>query len=181
METIDSTTSTEPPKPIRLWLVDDNDWLRNKFAELLAMNEGIECTRSFGSATAALSALASKAGPDVLLLDIQMGQECGLDAVRPIRSLSRSTRVLMLTTFYNSDAKARALNDGASDLLLKHYPLERIVESIRQASSTPEPRVQRRRACDQAVSAEAMASLPTDSAGKPRFKLWLDRIRGIWN
>ena len=181
MKTKESTTpaaaATEPTKPIRLWLVDDNDWLRNKFAELLGVNEGIECTRSFGSATAALSALASKAGPDVLLLDIQMGQECGLDAVRPIRSLSHSTRVLMLTTFYDSDAKARALNDGASGLLLKHYPLERILESIRQASSLPEPLVRRRRACDQAGAAGLSDSLPE----KPRFKLWLDRIRGIWN
>ena len=76
--------------PIRLWLVDDNDRLRNTVAELLTRIQGIECARSFSSATALLSALASKAGPDVILLDIQMGNENGLDAVRPIKSLSRS-------------------------------------------------------------------------------------------
>ena len=176
METKESTipaAANAPAKPIRLWLVDDNDWLRNKFAELLGVNEGIECTRSFGSATAAVSALASKAGPDVLLLDIQMGQECGLDAVRPIRSLSRSTRVLMLTTFYDSNAKARALNDGASGLLLKYYPLERIVESIRQASAMPEPLIRRRQSC-------ATTAIPT-TLDQPRIKLWLNRLCSIWN
>src|SRR5690242_15207372 len=91
-----------PTPPIRLWLVDDNEELRQMLAELLAANRGIECTHSFGSANAALSALASKAGPDVILLDINMGQENGLDAVRPIRSLSRSTRVFMFTTFFDA-------------------------------------------------------------------------------
>ena len=118
--------------PIRLWLVDDNDRLRNTVAELLARIEGIECDRSFSSATAALSALASKTGPDVILLDIQMGSENGLDAVRPIKSLSRNTRVFMFTTLADEYAKVRARENGASGFLLKRYPIEEIVQTIRK-------------------------------------------------
>lgn len=123
--------------PIRVWLVDDNQMLRDTFKELLAAFQEIECTGGFPSASAALSALASRTGPDVVLLDVQMGNENGLDAIRPIRSLSRSTRVLMLTTFYDRDWHSRAVEDGASGFLLKRYAVEQIVESIRRANSEP--------------------------------------------
>jgi CheY-like chemotaxis protein len=122
---------TETP-PIRLWLVDDNDRIRNTVAELLARIQGVECARSFSSATAALSALASKVGPDVILLDIQMGEENGLDALRPIKSLARNTRVFMFTTLADDQAKTRARENGASGFLLKRCPIEEIVSTIRQ-------------------------------------------------
>ncbi len=80
--------------PIRLWLVDDNVSLRNTVAELLARERAVECTRSFSSATALLSALASKIGPDVILLDIQMGDENGLafcSSAVPSRKLSKAS------------------------------------------------------------------------------------------
>jgi len=118
--------------PLRLWLVDDNDRLRNTVAELLARSQGVECTRSFSSATAALSALASRTGPDVILLDIQMGDENGLDAVRPIKSLSRDTRVFMFTTLSDQLSRQRAMENGASGFLLKRCPIDEIVETIRK-------------------------------------------------
>jgi DNA-binding NarL/FixJ family response regulator len=179
--TLSTPAASEPETtPIRLWLVDDNERIRNMLAELLAKNDGIECTCSFGSASAALSALASKAGPDVVLLDINMGQENGLDAVRPIRSLSRSTRVLMFTTFFDSQAKSRALEDGASGFLLKHYPLDQILQSIRQARLNPEPpRNRRRSSCFDSNT----SSPSSQSSGKDGLagKSWRERIRNIWN
>jgi DNA-binding NarL/FixJ family response regulator len=122
--------------PIHLWLVDDNKTLRESLAELLERRQ-FKCTGSFASANAALSALASKIGPDVILLDIQMGQENGLDAVRPIKSLSRSTRVIMLTTFYDRESHSRAMHDGASGFLLKRYPVEEIMDYIQRARREP--------------------------------------------
>jgi len=131
--------------PIRLWLVDDNDRMRATLAELLGRCDGIECTAAFSSPNALLSALASKIGPDVILLDIQMGDQNGLDAIRPIKSLSRSTRVLMLTTFFDDHAHSRAMADGASGFLLKRYPVEEILNSIRQAWKQPSPHPKRTR------------------------------------
>jgi len=73
---------------VRVWLVDDNDQLRTLIAEVLGRQGGIECARQFSSPDALLSELASKSGPDVILLDVQMGDRNGLDAVRPIKSLT---------------------------------------------------------------------------------------------
>jgi len=134
---------------VRVWLVDDNDGLRTMVAELLTYlgEGGIECARHFSSPDALLSALASKPGPDVILLDVQMGERNGLDAVRPIKSLTRSTRVLMFTTSDNHDWRERALCEGASDYLLKTDRMEHVVARIRNPAGDPAPGlVARRRA-----------------------------------
>src|ERR1035441_3994822 len=60
------------PAPVKVWLVDDDDTFRRLLAELLVQQQGIDCPRQFDSPDAVLSARASKAGPDVLLLDIHM-------------------------------------------------------------------------------------------------------------
>jgi CheY-like chemotaxis protein len=138
-----SLTATSP---IRIWLVDDDDRLRSIVAEWLKRFEGIECTGDFNSPNAVLSALASKQGPDVILLDVQMGELSGLDAVRPIRSLSRSTRVVMFTSSFDGERRQRALDDGASDFLLKFNPLEEVVARIRELAREPAPVMRRRRA-----------------------------------
>lgn len=124
---------------VRVWLVDDNDQLRELVAEILGRQDGIECARHFSSPDALLSELASKPGPDVILLDVQMGDRNGLDAVRPIKSLTRSTRVLMYTTCYNPEWRERALNAGASDYLLKSYAVECVAARIRCPANDPAP------------------------------------------
>jgi DNA-binding NarL/FixJ family response regulator len=130
---------------VRVWLVDDNDQLRLLVAEMLDQLGGIECARHFSSPDELLSTLASKPGPDVILLDVQMGDRNGLDAVRPIKSLTRSTRVLMFTTCYNRAWRERALVDGASDYLLKSETMERVAARIRSSAEDPAPCFSRRR------------------------------------
>ena len=124
---------------VRVWLVDDNDQIRTMVAELLSLQGGIECARHFSSPDALLSELASKPGPDVILLDVQMGERNGLDAVRPIKSLTRSTHVMMFTTCYNKVWRERALEDGASDYLLKSSPMENVAARIRCPANDPNP------------------------------------------
>jgi DNA-binding NarL/FixJ family response regulator len=125
--------------PINVWLVDDSRWLRCALKELLATFEGVRCTADFHSPNAVLSALASQSGPDVILLDIQMGEACGLDAIRSIKALSRHTQVLMFTTCFNTELKRRAFANGASGFLLKHLPVEKILDAIRHSIRHPVP------------------------------------------
>lgn len=185
---------TKESQPIRLWLVDDNDRLRNTVAELLARTQGVECTRSFSSATELLSALASKVGPDVILLDIQMGEENGLDAVRPIKSLARDTRVFMFTTMDDHKWRKRALEDGASGFLLKRCPIEEIVETIRKPcesgeQTTPRRRRQNRKTEHVKLSHErrandlgaASAVRPSEGKRSDVFNRCLRILRDFWN
>jgi DNA-binding NarL/FixJ family response regulator len=129
--TVTANTNPAPASgPVQVWLVDDNDDLRGLIAESLERHGGIVCKRQFGSPDAVMSTLASRIGPDVILLDVQMGAQNGLEAIPTIKSLSPSTRVLMLTSFYNDDWHRQAIDSGASGFLLKTDPLERLAGSI---------------------------------------------------
>ena len=138
------TVGNPPAPPINLWVVDDNRRIRDTLMELFERCQGIHCTASFHSPNALLSALASKVGPDVILLDMNLGEHNGIDAIRPIKSLSPATQVLMFTTFFDAECKTRALTSGASAFLLKSFPLEKIIDSIREARCKPVPHLKKR-------------------------------------
>lgn len=170
-----------PQPPLNLWLVDDNRSIRTALKGLLERCDGISCTADFPSPNAVLSALASKTGPDVILLDINMGNACGLDAIRPIKSLSRSTQVLMFTTFFDSEAQTRAFSAGASGFLLKSFSIEQILASIHQAKRNPTPHLKRSRA-KKPSAVNPTHSAPADSRKHSRwFKQCLDVLRNRQN
>lgn len=165
-----AATPKTSSKPIKVWLVDDNQSLRRTLADIFDTCDGLNCTATFHSPNAALSALASKPGPDVILLDIQMGEACGLDAIRPIKALSRSTQVLMLTTFFDSKDKKRALTDGASGFLLKSFPIQQILDSIQEASRNPVPHLKRSRVQKRVAGGDEAANPPRRQS---RHRPWL--------
>lgn len=174
----------QPSTPnVSVWLVDDNDRFRTLVAEMLGRRDGIQCARQFSSPDALLSALASKPGPDVILLDVQMGDRNGLDAVRPIKSLARSTRVLMYTTCYDQEWRERALNDGASDYLLKTDPVDKVVERIRCPAGDPNrnayPRHRAKRA-PESTTPKLHASAITNESVRSLSRT-LKMLRSLWN
>ena len=167
------------PAPIKVWLVDDDDSYRSLLAGLLVGQPGIACPRQFNSPDAVLSTLASKSGPDVLLLDVHMRERNGLDAIRPIKSLARSTRVLMLTTFYDSHCHSRALEEGASGFLLKSAEVRQLAEHIRKLDP-PGPGGPRRCRKRRPVPAAAPASSsPSTSSSRSRWWGRLPWISGL--
>lgn len=117
----------------RVWLVDDNAAFRSLLANLLDAEVDFKCERQFSSPPALLEALSHETAPDIILLDIQMGEHNGLDAIRPIKALARDTHVLMLTTFAGPDACERAFREGASDFIRKSWSLPEIASHMRQA------------------------------------------------
>ncbi len=163
-----SSSSNDSSSPVKVWLVDDNAEIRQVLAEALDSFKDIRCERHFSGPDALLSELASKPGPDVILLDVQMGDRNGLDAVRPIKSLTRSTRVLMFTTCFNSKWREQALSDGASDYLLKSCALHHMAERIRCSAHDPAPgtypRRRIKRSAEKPESVIAAKTLP----GKPK-------------
>ena len=165
---------------VKVWLVDDNARFRELVADILNGMSGIQCVRHFSSPTALLSTLASKTGPDVILLDVQMGNENGLDAVRPIKSLARSTRVLMFTTCFDSELRERALNDGASDYLIKSGSLDKLVECIRRPEDPTRVCSSRRRSV-RTPQATVPTEQPVANVSHHPLTRGLKFIRALWN
>ena len=122
-----------------LWLVDDSQVYREFLAERFGQEDDLNCTRQFSSAEAALVALVDGPPPEVILLDVNMGGMSGVDAVRPIKSLAPTTRVLMLTSLHNSRAEADALRAGACGFLLKVDDFSKILDWVRNPQPVQRP------------------------------------------
>jgi DNA-binding NarL/FixJ family response regulator len=118
---------------IRVFLVDDQALIRRGLRsllkpepDLLVMGEA-----EHGElALAALNALAPMDRPDVILMDIRMPVMDGVAATGAIVSAFPTIRVLILTTFDDTEYVTRALQAGASGYLLKDTPAEELVQAI---------------------------------------------------
>ena len=170
--------STKSPAAINVWLVDDNKNIRSAAKDLLALQHNVRCTAEFHSPNAVLSVLASRPGPDVILLDIQMGPANGLDAIRAIKALSRETQVVMFTTCFDSQSKQRALLNGASDFLLKSCPVEKIIATLQRTAAHPAPHLKSTPPTSRQKSSAASGTTPGRS--RPRL-LWLDHCLDLFS
>src|SRR5262245_31669587 len=166
----ENTVEKTEAGPVQVWLVDDDKEFRGLLAETLGRQEGIDCARDFSSPDAMLSVLASQVGPDVIVMDVHMGDRNGLDAIGPVKALSPRTQVLMLTSMFDSIGQTRALDEGASDFLLKSYTPEEIVERIRN----PRRRVHARRR--RPVTSNCAGKV--ERSAKPATSMWKANSRG---
>jgi DNA-binding NarL/FixJ family response regulator len=144
---------------LSFWLVDAHEELRGLLADLLSQDETIRCTRQFSSAEAVLDALECEAPPNAILLDVRMDEMSGVNAIRPIRSVARSTHVFAMANFYDGDLASRAFNAGASGFLLKRYEADRTIECIRKVVAEPAPARHSRRSLSWAERARNWVSI----------------------
>ncbi|MFJ9057255.1 MULTISPECIES: response regulator [unclassified Streptomyces] len=122
--------------PVRILLCDDHAVVRAGLLALLGGEPDIEVVGEAGSGEEAV-ALAARLGPDVVLMDLQLGP--GIDGVEATRRISAGTgtgtvNVLVLTT-YDTDADiTRAIEAGATGYLLKAERPEELFAAIRAAA-----------------------------------------------
>ncbi|TWP50192.1 response regulator transcription factor [Lentzea tibetensis] len=131
---------------IRVLLADDEGMIRAGIAAILGADAGIEVVAEAATGRAAVDE-ALKHRPDVALLDVQMPELDGLDALTEIRRLLPDTRVVILTTFNEGAYVARALAGGASGFMLKAGdPRELIagVHAVADGAACLSPRIAHR-------------------------------------
>ena len=92
-----SAKAASAARTISVWLIEDNHTFRRTVARVLGAVDGLECTQHFSNAEDALDAMLGGAVPDVVLLDVELPGQNGIEAIRQIKSISPSTRVVMLT------------------------------------------------------------------------------------
>jgi DNA-binding NarL/FixJ family response regulator len=121
--------NTVNTKPIRVSIIEDDEWIRENLATQISRKEGFTCVRCYGSGEAALSEIG-KDLPDVVLVDINLPKMNGIECVRKLKALAPGVLILMLTAYEDSDKIFKSLLAGASGYLLKRTPQEEILQAI---------------------------------------------------
>ncbi len=118
-------------KPV--WIVDDDQSIRFVLEKAL-LREQLP-TRSFSSAAEVLRALSSsdEPGPQILISDIRMPGESGLELLEKVKARYPSLPVIIMTAFSDLDSAVSAFQGGAFEYLPKPFDLSKAVELIRRA------------------------------------------------
>ena len=121
-----SRTST---KPVRVFIVDDYEIVRAGLRTMLSRQDGISVVGEAATVTEAVDE-SSRLKPDVVLMDIRMLSDSGVDACRAIRDSCPHTRVLFLSSYEDDEAVLAAVLEGASGYLVKHVHAEELLRGI---------------------------------------------------
>jgi DNA-binding NarL/FixJ family response regulator len=116
---------------IHLLLVDDQSLIRRGLKALLKPEPELTVLGEAGNGLEALDWLRSAPQlPDVILMDVRMPEMDGVAATGAIGKEFPTVKILILTTFDDTEYVAQALQNGASGYLLKDTPAEELVQAI---------------------------------------------------
>jgi len=123
--------------PTTLVIVDDHEIVRHGLASLFKDSP----VKIIGEATDGDGAVKAtrKLKPDVVLLDVRLGNDDGLEAIKRIRSVSGDTKVVVLSAFDNPTYIARAVSAGAHDYVLKTANRSEIIDAVAAAAAGKQP------------------------------------------
>ena len=118
---------------IRVLLVDDHDIVRLGLMTLINDRADMQVVGEAGDAAQALE-LVGTLKPDVVLMDIRLPGESGIDATRKISARFPATKVVMLTSFADDDLVVRAIGAGAVGYVLKKVGNDELLRAISAAA-----------------------------------------------
>lgn len=116
--------------PIRVLAVDDHPLLREGIAALLANQPDLTLVAEAANGREAIEQFR-RHRPDVTLMDLQMPEVNGVEAMIAIRAEFPSARIIVLTTYVGDVQVLRALEAGARGYLLKSVLRKELPEAIR--------------------------------------------------
>lgn len=117
---------------IKVLLVDDEELIRSGLAILLDTYDELEIVGEASNGQEAVD-FCKKEAVDVVLMDIRMPEVSGIEGTGLLKKAHPEMKVLILTTFQDTEYISQAMQQGASGYLLKDSSESEIYESIKIA------------------------------------------------
>jgi NarL family two-component system response regulator LiaR len=118
---------------IRILVVDDQNVVRDGVVTMLSFQQDMEVVGEAENGIQAIK-IARNNKPDVVLLDMVMPLQDGLTTITKLKELIPDIRILVLTSFAESDLVYQAIKSGALGYLLKDTTRAQLVQSIRDVA-----------------------------------------------
>jgi DNA-binding NarL/FixJ family response regulator len=115
----------------RIVVVEDHPIFRDGLVQCLDAEPDLKVVGHWDTGTIDPAALG-RLSPDVVLMDVELPGQNGIDATRAMRAALPDLRVVMLTAFADAELLFDAMQAGAAGYLLKHTPPSELVATIRR-------------------------------------------------
>ncbi len=116
-------------------LVDDSLLVRERVANIISEIPGVKVIGEAGNSREAI-AVVRKTNPDVVMLDIKMPGESGLQVLKKLRNEFEELKIVMLTNYSDSQYKAECLMHGADYFLSKSDEFDKLPEVFSKLGKT---------------------------------------------
>lgn len=123
---------------IRVLVVDDHPVLRAGLAAVLRAEPGFVCVGSAADG-AGLTAMVSRHRPDVVVLDVMLGDEDGLELCATLRDEAGAPEVVLYTATSAAGLDELARDAGARAVVEKGAELDRLFDALRLAARAGRP------------------------------------------
>lgn len=130
------------PSPLRLVMVDDHEMVLHGLRAMLDHFPDDVVIVGQATTAAATLALVADESPDVVLCDVRIGKESGLDLCRQITTQFPQTKVVLLTVYDDEHYLYQALRVGASGYILKRIDGQELVahlNRVREGETVVDP------------------------------------------
>ncbi len=120
-------------KAIRILVVDDESVVRDGVVTILSFQPDMKVVGEAENGIKAVE-IARQTKPDVVLLDMVMPKQNGLETIPKLKSVSPDSRILVLTSFNESDKVYQSIKAGALGFLLKDATRVQLLQAIRDVA-----------------------------------------------
>ena len=115
----------------RIMIVDDAIFMRMKLKDILEKNGYVVVAEAQNGADAIEKYKAER--PDIVTMDITMPEMDGIEALKGIKKIDASAKVIMCSAMGQQAMVMEAIQSGALDFIVKPFETDRVIDSIVKA------------------------------------------------
>lgn len=115
---------------VRIMVVDDAAFMRMMIKDILCKN-GYEVVAEAENGVKAVEKF-QEVNPDLTMMDITMPEMDGISALKQIRSINPSAKIIMCSAMGQQAMVIEAIQAGARDFIVKPFQPDRVLEAVRK-------------------------------------------------